>query len=341
MKKILLHSVSERNNDLFINNVRDNYNQPYKFLKNQLIHDHYDLITSDQNNLDNVDYVFFFDSNSVEYYYGLKGFFKKIYGMISSKYYFRDLFKEIKIRNIKSILFLWEAEAVMPRNWNLSLHKKFDCILTWNDNYIDNKKYFKIHWPQTNEFAEISNIPFKDKKLLVNISMNKRSKHKNELYNERINTIQYFNNKHEHDFDLFGIGWNKKQSIFNKNLVFNTYRGSVENKWDVMPKYKFAICYENIQNISGLVTEKIFDCMRCNCVPIYWGANNIHDYVDKGAFIDRRNFKSNEDLAKFILNIKEEEYNLYLFNIKMYLMSDKFYKFSPQNFYYSIKAHLI
>ena len=47
-------------------------------------------------------------------------------------------------KNIQSILFLWEAQAVMPKNWDPSLHNKFKTIMTWNDDYVDNIKYYKI-----------------------------------------------------------------------------------------------------------------------------------------------------------------------------------------------------
>jgi hypothetical protein len=67
-------------------------------------------------------------------------------------------------------------------------------------------------------------------------------------------------------------------------------------------------------------------------VPIYWGASNILDFVNNGTFIDRRNYKTNEDLALFINNISEIEYMAYIKNIKEYLQSDKYYKFLPENY---------
>jgi hypothetical protein len=48
----------------------------------------------------------------------------------------------------------------------------------------------------------------------------------------------------------------------------------------------------------GWITEKIFDCMRADCVPVYWGASNVLDYVDPEAFVDRRRFASNSELER-------------------------------------------
>lgn len=335
MKKILIHSVGAINNNIFDPNVRDNYNRPYIYLRNKLKDLGYELTTSDNHSLENVSFVFFNDFNSVDYYSGYKGKIKFLLSLFIKKLRFRNLFKEISKKNIKSILFLWEASAVMPDNWKPALHNKFDKIMTWNDDYVDNVKYFKFYWPQTDIFPSTNQINFNKKKLIVNISMNKSSNHNLELYSERLNTIKYFDENHPNDFDLFGYGWNGSNNLkgIKNEFYFKSYKGTVKNKWDVLPNYKFAICYENIKNTNGWVTEKIFDCFRCHCVPIYWGASNISDFVDENAFIDRRKFLSNSDLANFIFNMNEIDYNIYLNNIKNFLESEKFKKFLPE--YYS------
>jgi hypothetical protein len=165
--------------------------------------------------------------------------------------------------------------------------------------------------------------------------MNKTSSHPRELYSERRIAIRYFEQKQPDNFDLFGAGWDHRTSFIksrtnSKLQIYPSYRGTVLNKWDVLPNYRFSLCYENIHNEPGFITEKIFDCMRSNCVPIYWGAPNITDYVKKGSFIDRRDFKNNEELERYITEMSEQEYNDYQNAIKEYLNSDLFLKFLPQ-----------
>jgi hypothetical protein len=111
--------------------------------------------------------------------------------------------------------------------------------------------------------------------------------------------------------------------------IYPSYRGTIKNKWDVLPKYRFSLCYENIHDESGWVTEKIFDSMRAGCVPIYWGAPNITNYVDADAFIDRRQFKSEAELEAFLLNITEKEYKRFQEAMQGYLASERFAKFLP------------
>jgi hypothetical protein len=67
-------------------------------------------------------------------------------------------------------------------------------------------------------------------------------------------------------------------------------------------------------------------------VPIYWGASNISDYVDENAFIDRRKFKSNEELEAYLLSITEDQFIVFQNAMQDYLESEKFKKFLPEAF---------
>ena len=164
--------------------------------------------------------------------------------------------------------------------------------------------------------------------------MNKFSRHPRELYSERRAAIRYFERTQPDNFDLFGVRWNQPQNLVERWIPwmrpqYSSYRGVVKNKWDVMPRYRFSLCYENVRDEPGYVTEKIFDSLRCGCVPIYWGAPNIGDYVDKDAFIDRRRFKDHAELGDYLSSIREPEYEKYQQAIRLYLMGPKFAQFLP------------
>ena len=99
-----------------------------------------------------------------------------------------------------------------------------------------------------------------------------------------------------------------------------------------MKNYKFAICYENCQNVKGYITEKIFDCFASGTIPIYWGASNVTDYIPKDCFIDRRDFGSLDELYTFLKRMGKEEYDGYLQRSAAYLQSDKAQLFSRDHF---------
>lgn len=246
----------------------------------------------------------------------------------------------------KSYLLLFESELIRPDNWALDKHRHFHKIFTWHDEFVDNKKYFKINFAQ--EIPQNINKDLSNKsKLCTLIAGNKKVSHPLELYSKRVEAIRWFEKYHSEDFDLYGIGWdtyrfNGPKIIRALNRIkpltkllassFPSYKGKVERKKETLEKYKFAICYENARNISGYITEKIFDCLFAGCVPIYWGANNITDYIPKECFIDKRDFASYEELYAFMRNISDDDYLKYLEAIEEFLNSDKIYPFSSDYF---------
>ena len=192
-------------------------------------------------------------------------------------------------------------------------------------------------------------IKFEEKKFLCNISSNKYSNFKSELYSERIKVIEFYNKKYPQIFDLFGFNWDsyvnnkflynifrqtnnvkllrwvlKIFTYFFRIIIFKklvVYRGVIKNKYDVLKNYKYSICFENYYNNDGYVTEKIFDCFKCKVVPIYYGYDEIQNIIPENTFIDYRKFESLDSLNDFLLNINESEYYNYLKNAQEYLKS--------------------
>jgi len=275
--------------------------------------------------------------------------------------------KEIKLirqlinHNVELYLVLFESSLIKPYNWKKENHKYFKKVFTWNDDWVDGKKYIKYYWPnKIPDSFKVNN--FNNKKLSTMIAGNKMVYHDNkELYSERIKTIRWFEQYQPEKFDLFGLGWEtgtlkhpytfvnkisitnkvynriKKNDHLNKLLsplsdYFPSYKGKVLSKREIYSNYKFAFCYENAKDIPGYITEKIFDCFFAGCVPIYWGAPNVTDYIPPGTFIDRRKFKTMSDLFKFIDRMPDSIYMNYLEEISKFLYSKEIHLFSAKYF---------
>lgn len=315
---------------------RDGSNDPAIYLRARLQELGYRLELSDNHSLADCEWVFFYDAISVKTYSGWRGMARRLKAMLQDKPLLRALFDECLRAGLEQrmALFLWEAPAVSPGNWNPELHKLFPFVFTWNDRYVDGRKFIKMCLPQTERFPHVPEMAFEDRKLLVNISMNKTSNHPRELYTARRISIRHFQQHQPENFDLYGVGWDRPAHFLERAAPFTraaypSYRGTVQNKWDVLPRYRFSLCYENIRDEPGYVTEKIFDCMRARCVPIYWGATNITEYVEAEAFVDRRCFKSDAELEEYLSNVSEREYAQYQRAIQSYLASKRFEQFLP------------
>ena len=99
----------------------------------------------------------------------------------------------------------------------------------------------------------------------------------------------------------------------------------VEDKGDVLSKYKYVFAFENCRE-NGYVTEKIFDSFISEALPLYWGAPDISSYCSENSYVivDFHSVKEVSDLivamikrneyekrVSFILSEKEKALNYY------------------------------
>ncbi|MBF8263327.1 MAG: putative fucosyl transferase [Parachlamydiales bacterium] len=228
----------------------------------------------------------------------------------------------LKHSNSKCFLVIQEPPVFRPEVYNPHLKRFFRTMFTMFDNLVDNRTYFKFYHFQARD-KMVENIPgFADKKFSVMLQSHLKSPYPNELYSERDKVAQFFANSDE--FDLYGRLW---EGTPNWRGYFN------EDKITLIKDYKFCFCFENMKNQVGYITERIFEVMFSGSVPIYWGADNITDYVPKDCFIDRRDFSSYDDLYRFLNSIDQTRYEAYLTAIQNYLHSPQFEPFSsPDRF---------
>ena len=251
-----------------------------------------------------------------------------------------DYRKDFKSNEKIKVLLAMESIAVIPKTFEKKYTDNFDLIFTFYTKIVDNNRILKLNY--SHDLSPSSIIEFKKKhKLICNISSNKFSNHPDELYSKRIESIEYYENFHKSEFDLYGFGWGQSfrfPNVYNLMKFFNqtkltrqiikiirkiparlnpllknysTYAGTIQDKYEILKKYKFSICYENVSGVEGYITEKIFDCFKCGVVPIYLGPDEVSDYIPKEAFIDRRNFKNEESLFGYLNNMGEKEYETY------------------------------
>lgn len=223
-----------------------------------------------------------------------------------------------------------------------ALSNIFNKIITFNDDIVDNKKFIKgnIANYYSKELQYKGN--FKSRKLLTMITNNTTTEqicgilnfcnqtdyynirtvksHPKSLYNERMNIAEFFFKKCPEEFDIYGFNWPDKFTPILKGYL------DKKEKLYTLSQYKFAISYDSYKNQNGYISEKIFDCFNAKTVPIYWGANNVTDYIPNDCFIDKRRFKTYQELFEFIKNMTEKQYNKYIKNIEKFLKSDKYTK---------------
>ena len=154
-----------------------------------------------------------------------------------------------------------------------------------------------------------------------------------EIYKDRIEAIYHFSKND--GFHLYGQGWESNIPGFSNRYheaAKKVFLGSIlpDEKLKVMNRYKFSICFENCV-FPGYVTEKIFDCFLAACIPVYYGAPDIEDFVPPDTFIDYRKFKNFDALENYLINFTEKEAIKMNDSAKVFLASRDFDKYYTSN----------
>lgn len=255
-----------------------------------------------------------------------------------SKKYYKFLKKNKLLKN--TIYWMMEPETVISFHSQEGVNeilKFFHYVITWRMDLVDSKRVFYTIVPLIIEQRE-SRLGYRtaftinekdsdiskrtNEKLLVNISGNKYSTEKKELYSERRKIIRFFSDFYPEQFELYGPGWNIEE--------FSTYKGKCETKLDVYQRFKFALCLENTR-IKGNISEKIFDCLIAGIVPIYAGPEDSDNFVPPNVYISYDKFESIEELSNYIINMSDDEYGTYLLNAHNFLNSTEIDKYKYIN----------
>jgi hypothetical protein len=97
----------------------------------------------------------------------------------------------------------------------------------------------------------------------------------NDNYNFRLHLLNKILDSNL-DIDIYGKG--------HQNIEDRRFKGYLTDKKDGLESYEFSICIENSCE-KNYITEKYYDSILCNTVPIYYGAPNISDIFPHNSFI--------------------------------------------------------
>jgi hypothetical protein len=276
----------------------------------------------------------------------------------------------------KNYLILYETPLTVPRNADYSYLNKFDGIFTWNKDYLENgfsdgegrvifaNRFIEILLP--NPIPPECNADFNSPAFAQRedfICLIGSNRHANlyddrELYSERVKAVRWFEKHAPGKLKLYGNGWRVPQKRLSRlgkmryrlekiypwlmsRPVFPSYQGPAESKYQVLTKTKYCICFENAKNISGYLTEKIFDCLFAGCVPIYLGDANVADVIPSSCFIDFQEFCDYRSLYAYISNLSPEKFASYQKAAVQFLNSTSFTPFRSEYFAKCIVDRLI
>lgn len=258
--------------------------------------------------------------------------------------------QSLNFNNLPKFFLAQENPTINLLNQDIQYCQKFAKVFAWDLRVANQENGVWLMVPNEIKLYEFNS--YCDRKIFSSlINSNKRFPvaSEDDLYEERFTLIEWYQKNSPQDFSLYGRGWDKPKAAFTrkdkvlrriKRLAsqffgyrpFPSYQGSVADKGDIYQNSKFAYCYENTKNLENYITEKIFDAMMYGCIPIYWGAQNVLDFIPKECFIDRRNFDNHKSLHKYLKNMSKEKYSSYQRAINNFLRSEKILPFKAETY---------
>jgi len=180
---------------------------------------------------------------------------------------------------------------------------------------------------------------------------------RDELYSRRLDAIAFF--AQAGDLNLYGMGWDGPAYRVGRTTSLpgtirrlarrvehevsrlrpdprlvaarSVWRGRVDSKLEVLSRHRFSICIEN-QLLDGWITEKLLDCLRAGCIPVYLGAPDVERWIPRDCFVDMREFDSYAQLRAHLRALTQDEVRAYREAGREFLTSERFRPFSKQAF---------
>lgn len=244
---------------------------------------------------------------------------------------------------------LSECGLIHPPNVDLRRLKRYRRVFTWNPELVESGLATKIQLAHPLGSGCVDG--YASRSLLIALIAANKSlpllRPRFDLYRERVRTIRWFERHAPNDFALYGPGWNKSPRLPTRvggavhrieallpwrPCWFPSWRGVVNTKREVLERARFSIVYENVRGLQGYITEKIFDAFCAGNVPVYWGAEDITDYIPPECFVDRRKFSDHKELHEYLRGMPEKRYLEYQRAIVDFLASKAAQAFSIPRF---------
>ncbi len=211
------------------------------------------------------------------------------YSVFGTKHYLYDCVK-----------FFFSGENILPN------YKECDYSLSFH--FIDSEKHYRLPlyalFDDVNKIIkqnfDISHIMSEKKKFCNFIYSNPYCKKRNNFFKKL----------------------NKYKKVDSAGRLYNNLGFRPKNKLEFIREYKFTIAFENEES-NGYTTEKIFEPMLVNSIPIYWGNPLIHLDFNTKSFLNYYDYNSDELLIEKVIEIDKDESKYIEMLLQPYFINNK------------------
>jgi hypothetical protein len=228
---------------------------------------------------------------------------------------------------VRTVLILLETALGGRFSFNPRNHAGFDAVLTYRPSLVDRRKYFPMS-PHAYDRARIrTGLPFGERRVGCLVGVNRRLRFRSglmamragwrfsapewldyafcpgELITYRSEVGRLCARKAPAEFDIFGPGWDihpETRALARPAPKVSTieYTG----------RYRYYLALENHRAEESLISERIWDALWGDAVPVYCGNPNLRTHVPSDCFIDATAFARPSEMLDYLLRAPQEEW---------------------------------
>ncbi len=101
----------------------------------------------------------------------------------------------------------------------------------------------------------------------------------------------------------------KYKKVHSGGKVLNNVGGPVRNKLQFISEFKFTFAFEN-SSYPGYVTEKVYEPMFVNSIPIYWGSPSVHLDFNPKSFVNYHDYNNDDEVIERIIDLDQDKYKM-------------------------------
>lgn len=232
--------------------------------------------------------------------------------------------------HLKAILVLLETSLGAHYTFNPRNHAGFDAIVTYDDRLIDNQRYFPMRTRAYFRDRIQTGLPFEQRRIACLVGANRKMRHRSgimamkkgwhfswqdwldyvfcpgELITYRSTIGRLCAQYDQGTFDIFGEGWDIHDETRGRCLgVPKT------STLSYIGNYRYYFAFENHESEYSLISERIWDSLWADTVPVYRGNKHLDRYVPKECFLDANNFESPKAMLDWLVRSSESDWAKY------------------------------
>nr|UXE45147.1 hypothetical protein Hi04_10k_c4335_00006 [uncultured bacterium] len=251
----------------------------------------------------------------------------------------------------KAILVMSETSLGARYVSNPRNHIGYDAIFTYVEPLVDNKRYFFFPPRAFYRHRIVEGLPFEQRRFGCLVGTNRRMRNRigvftmrkgwkfslrdwldyvfcpGELISYRSELGKACAAYQGRSFDVFGEGWDLIPEM--EGVCRGIPKGSTLS---YVGRYRYYFALENHTSACALISERVWDALWGDTVPVYLGHTGIDRFIPRECYIDARCFKNPVQLLQTLHDTPESTWKKYRLAGREFIRSTAVEKYLPKSF---------